>query len=269
MMRTVFLLVMILLMVMSSCNNEENLTYDEPDKKILFLHHSTGYNVYRGSKLDKRFVLNKQNYDVPRLLAEYNEKNGVKYSIERRYFPSGDPYPWKNYPYDYYNIWVKNAGNEPYMEEPTLEMLTPEYDLIVFKFCYPVSNVLDDTVADINSEKKTIANYKMQVNALKEKLKDFPDTEFLVWTGAAQVEANVSQDQAERANQFFHWFKEEWDEEGDNIHIFDFRKLETDGGLYLKPEHASSKTDSHPNSDFSAMAAEKFVDRMTGILSNS
>ena len=32
-------------------------------------------------------------------------------------FPKPNPYGWNNYPYDYYNIWVKNAGEELYMEE--------------------------------------------------------------------------------------------------------------------------------------------------------
>ena len=36
-------------------------------------------------------------------------------------FPKASPYGWHNYPYDYYDIWVKHAGNEPYMEEPSME----------------------------------------------------------------------------------------------------------------------------------------------------
>ena len=60
-----------------------------------------------------------------------------------------------NDPYDYYNIWVKNAGNEPYKGEPTLEILTSKYDVIIFKHCFPSSNVEPDTGApDINSKNK-------------------------------------------------------------------------------------------------------------------
>ena len=51
-----------------------------------------------------------------------------KYFIEEKIFPKAEPYGWNNYPYDYYNIWVKNAGEQPFMEEPTLEILTKEYD---------------------------------------------------------------------------------------------------------------------------------------------
>ena len=61
---------------------------------------------------------------------QYNAENGTNYRIIERAFPSGKPYKWKNYPFDYWNIWVKNAGYKPYMEEPTLETLTQLFDVI-------------------------------------------------------------------------------------------------------------------------------------------
>lgn len=205
---------------------------------------------------------------VPRLMKEYNESTGNRIAIEERYFPSGDPYPWKNYPYDYYNIWVKHAGNEPYMEEPTLEILTKEYDIIIFKHCFPVSEVKeDDPEADIESEKKTLANYKLQYLALREKLYEFPKTNFIVWTGAALLESVTNEEDARRADEFFNWVKGTWDQEGDNITIFDFRKLETEGGLYLKPEYSEDPSwDSHPNRKISTIAAREFVNTIIEVL---
>ncbi len=41
-------------------------------------------------------------------------------SLEEVAFPKSKPYGWNNYPYDYYNIWVNNAGPKPFMKEPTL-----------------------------------------------------------------------------------------------------------------------------------------------------
>ena len=61
---------------------------------------------------------------LPSLFEKYNKENNKNYLIKEMTFPKASPYGWHNYPYDYYNIWVKHAGNEPYMEEPTLEMLT-------------------------------------------------------------------------------------------------------------------------------------------------
>jgi hypothetical protein len=50
----------------------------------------------------------------------------------------------------------------------------------------------------------------------------------------------------------------EWNEEGDNIFLWDFYKLETEGELYLKPEFASGPDDSHPNPEFSGRVAPLF-----------
>jgi len=265
---------LILLLVLSvfalSCKEvQTNLKYENPETKIIFLHHSTGKNVWYGDvEQNKRFNFTESMCLVPRLLKEYNDLNEKKISIEERSFPLGKQYAWKNYPYDYYNIWVKNAGDKPYMEEPTLEMLTKEYNIIIFKHCFPVSNILeDDGTPDVNSEKKTLANYKLQYDTLKSKLHEFPNTQFIVWTGAALVEAKTNPGNAQRAVEFSNWVKEQWDEPGDNIEIFDFREIETEGGLYLKPEYAmDAKGDPHPNMLISEKAAKLFVEKIIEIV---
>ena len=101
-------------------------------------------------------------------------------------FPTTSGLPLGQLPYDYYNIWVKNAGDAPYQGEPTLEMLTKQYDVIVWKHCFPVGSILPDTgKPDVDSDEKRLENYKLQYAALKEKMRSFPDTKFIVWTGAA------------------------------------------------------------------------------------
>ena len=252
-----------MLLNLSCMNNKDEVTVENPHAKVLFLHHSTGMYVWKGSKLNKNWVLNKQNYDVPRQIIDYNKTSDSKIAIKQSYFPKGQPYPWENYPYDYYNIWVKNAGNKTFMEEPTLEMLTQDYDVIIFKFCFPVSSILDgDTVGDIDSKQKTLANYKLQMNAIKEKLNGFPGTKFLVWTGAALLEAHTNEAEANRAIKFADWMIYNWDTPSDNIEVFDFRKISTDGGLYLKPEYAAGPNDSHPNQEFAQIAAKAFVEKI-------
>ncbi len=248
------------------CNPITELKYENPDLKVIFLHHSTGNNVWYGDvDVYKRFHLTKKMCEVPRTLKEYNEKNNLKIDLVERAFPSGDPYPWKNYPYDYYNIWVKNAGKKKYMEEETLEMLTKNYDIIIFKHCFPVSDVLeDDSIADVNSEKKTLSNYKLQYEALKRKLYEFPENTFIVWTGAALTESNTKKEKAQRAREFSDWVKNTWDTPDDNIEIFDFRQISTDGGLYLKPEY-SYGGGSHPNASLSHKAAGLFAQKIISV----
>ena len=234
----------------------ETKTYEEPmssSAKVIYLHHSTGGVIWGGG--------------VDTTIANYNTNHGTKYSITQTEFPKSSPYGWNNYPYDYWNIWVNHAGSSAYMEEPTLEMLTQTYDVIVWKHCFPVSNVAADTGSpDITSSVKSEENYKLQYNALKAKMHEFPNKRFIVWTGAALVESATNAAEAGRARDFANWVKATWDEPGDNIYVWDFRNLETGGGLYLLPENAESTSDSHPNSTFAASAAPLIGQRIIDVI---
>lgn len=236
------------------------------EMKIVFLHHSTGFLIWEGG--------------VPEWFEKYNKEHGTDYQIVERVFPKRSPYGWNNYPYDYWNIWVNHAGDELFMEEPTLEILTREYDVIIFKHCFPVSDILEDTgYPDINSEDKRVENYKLHYTALKEKMHQFPNNKFIVWTGPARVENFSLLDRiywrlkgksihgrAKRAREFFDWVRNEWDEPGDNIYLWDFYELETEGGLYLKKEYAKSPNDSHPNENFARMVAPYFCQRIVDVI---
>jgi hypothetical protein len=248
---------------------------------IIFLHHSTGGVIWNSTKpsfvtkavrkINKRFtdVFSKK-ARLPLLFEKYNEEYGKNYIIKEMAFPKASPYGWHNYPYDYYNIWVKNAGEKPYMEEPTLEMLTKEYQVIIFKHCFPVSNIqADQDSADINSDLKTISNYKLQYLALRDKLHEFPDTKFILFTGAAQVKSNVTEDEAKRARAFFEWVTDEWDLPADNIYLWDLYKLQTEGGLYFKDKYSVSQTDSHPNEDFAGKAVKLLFNRVIDVIKDN
>jgi hypothetical protein len=155
--------------------------------------------------------------------SDYNKMNRTDYTITEFSFPKQVPYGWNNYPYDYYNIWVKNAGDKSYQEEPTLEILTVEYNVIIFKHCFPVSRISEDTgTPNIQSDEKRIENYKLQYNALKRKMHEFPNNKFIVWTPAACTKNNMTETEAKRTKQFYEWIINEWDEKGDNIFVWDF-----------------------------------------------
>jgi hypothetical protein len=234
--------------------------------KIVFLHHSTGGVIWAGRtwKVVQKVL---GTSDVASWFTEYNRANHTDLRIEQLEFPTGNDYEWANYPYDYYNIWVKHAGSAPYRGEPTLEMLTAKYDVIIWKHCFPVGNILPDTgVANIDSSEKRLENYKLQYAALKEKMHSFPDTRFIVWTGAALLQSGTTPDEARRTREFFDWVKSQWDEPGDNIFVWDFYQLETEGGPYLKPEYAASRNDSHPNSDFAGTVAPLFAQRIVNVI---
>ena len=270
--------ILILLAVsLISCNEQEKTS----DMNILYIHHSTGGVIWQGEKASiimraARKISTKlaeavgSKAKLPSLFDKYNQENNKNYLIKEIVFPKAAPYGWHNYPYDYYDIWVEHAGNEPYMEEPTLEMLTKLYQVISFKHCFPVSNIQPDKdSAYINSDYKSLANYKLQYNALRDKLHEFPDTKFIVWTGAALAKGAVSEEAAMRAREFFTWVKEEWDLPEDNIWLWDFYELETEGGLYLKDEYATSDTDSHPNTVFASNAVGLIFNRIVDVIESN
>lgn len=247
---TVFLIIFLFI----SCEQDTRSPY----MNIIFLHHSTGHVIWDGD-----------NHSLKSLFRDYNQKYDTNYAIKEMNFPKKSPYGWKNYPYDYYNIWVKNAGEEPYMEEPTLEMLTKDYQVIMFKHCFPVSKIkADQESPDINSDVKTLSNYKLQYEALRDKLHEFPNTKFIVWTGAALVESRTTEEEALRAKEFFEWVMNEWDQPGDNIYIWDLYSLQTEGGLYLKDEYAKSSSDAHPNKEFAGKAVDLLFNRVIDIIDN-
>jgi hypothetical protein len=248
---------------------------------IVFLHHSTGEVIWKGGrstliakvagKISARLAdIVSPQARLPYLMEKYNKVHGKNYFIEELAFPKVTPYGWKNYPYDYYNIWVKNEGEGTYNDEPTLEILTKKYKVIIFKHCFPVSNIqADQDSADINSEFKSISNYKLQYGALRDKLNQFPDTKFILFTGAAQVKAGITEEEAQRANEFFKWVTDEWDIPGDNIFLWDLYSLETEEGLYLRDEYALTPNDSHPNGTFAARVCNLLFSRIIDVIENN
>ena len=223
------------------------------DTNIIFLHHSTGKIIWDGG--------------VEEWFKNYNRTNKVNYSIVEQNFPKETPYGWNNYPFDYWNIWVKHASEEPYKKEPTLEMITKQYDIVIWKHCFPVGDIKEDTgESNINSEIKSLENYMIQYEALKEKMKKFNQTKFIVWSIPALVEKKTTEEKASRAKEFYNWVKNEWDQKGDNIYLWDFYELETEGGLYLKNEYAQSQENSHPDKVFAEKVAPYFCQRIVDVI---
>ena len=274
--RYLFYIFVLIAFSLVSCKQKEKAA----EMKIIFLHHSTGDVIWNGAppnfftkaarKVGSSFAdqVTRKGY-LPQLFESYNKEHHKNYLIEEMEFPKASPYGWNNYPFDYYNIWVNHAGEEPFNEEPTLELLTKDYQLIIFKHCYPVSNIEpDQDSADINSYVHTVSNYKLQYNALKRKLHTFPETNLILFTGAVRVKSALTEDEARRTKEFFTWVKEEWDQPGDNIYIWDLYSLQRGGGLYFKDEYAQSADDSHPNGKFAKNAADLLFTRIIDVIEN-
>jgi hypothetical protein len=111
---------------------------------------------------------------------------------------------------------------------------------------------------DIDSEEKRLENYKLQYNALKTKMHEFPATKFIVWTPAVCNKNQLTADEADSTLKFQKWVIEEWKEKGDNIFIWDFYSYETEGGKYLLDKYSEGPLNSHPNSILASRVSPLF-----------
>ncbi len=239
--KTLFRLLVLIVTVLTSCSQPEN-------HRVIFLHHSTGENVFYEGK-------------VKEWIDQYNQETKNNIEITERAFPN-EPYEWKNYPFDYWNLWV-NGNCDP--EKPGIECLNTlaaEYDVIIFKHCFPGAQVLEDTgEADSTFERKSLENYKAQYRALRDLMDSYPDNLFIVWTLAPLHRLSTTPENALRARQFVEWVKNEWrSEDGgerDNILVFDFWELTAEHSenpdqgqvncLRYEYERDHESDDSHPN----------------------
>lgn len=216
--------------------------------KALFLHHSTGSGLYSAGK-------------VSDWVKTYNSANGTNFQITERAYPN-TPWPWENYPYDYWKLWVNNSCNNSNPNIECLPSLASNYGLVIFKHCYPGASVNPDTGSpDITSSRKSLENYKLQYRALRTLMDGMPDKKFMVWTLVPLHRLATTTEQAARAYEFVKWVKNNWlSEDGKshpNIFVFDFFSLAaemnenpTNGKQYcLKYEYEGSHSseDSHPN----------------------
>ncbi|MDA8140543.1 MAG: hypothetical protein M0036_18005 [Desulfobacteraceae bacterium] len=139
------------------------------NERILFLHHSTGAGVYGGG-------------DVPGWIEDYNRTSGANYIISERSYPNS-PYPWSNYPYDYWNLWVNGACNSSQTGIECLSTLTQNYEVIIFKHCFPGAAIQADSGAPAaNTADQELQNYRLQYRALRDVMDGYPHNIFIVWT---------------------------------------------------------------------------------------
>ena len=218
------------------------------DASAILLHHSTGAMVY-------------YNGDVPEWIADWNASHGTAYTITEEDFPT-DAYGWKNYPYDYWRLWINSPGEAG---QRTLAALAAAYDVIIWKHCYPGAAIQADIGdPDITAEARRLENYKLQYQALKAQMRSYPGTRFIVWTLAALLATATTPAEAARARAFKEWVVNEWDEPGDNIFVWDFFELETEGGNVLVPDNAGAG--SHPNKTFCPQVGPLFAQRVIDVI---
>jgi len=217
-------------------------------QSAIFLHHSTGQGVFVDGK-------------VASWINQYNSINGTNYTVTARHYP-GTPYPWENYPYDYWNLWLNGQCSSVDINIQCLGNILQSYDMVIFKHCFPGAGIMPDNGASaVNSSVKTIGNYKLQYRALRNLMDQYPAKKFIVWTLAPLHRLETTTEEAARAREFVNWVKSTWlSEDGKahpNIYIFDFYNLVAESNtnpvngkvncLKYEYEMSHSDGDSHPN----------------------
>jgi hypothetical protein len=239
------------------------------NEKIIFLHHSTGEGVYWDG-------------GVPEWISDYNSEHGTSYQIFERNYPDS-PYPWENYPYDYWNLWINGACDSGNPNIECMDTLTQSYDVIIFKHCFPGAAVEPDTGnPDITSQTKSLENYKLQYQALRDMIDSYPNNVFIVWTLAPLHRLATTEDEATRAKEFVDWVKNNFlTEDGNNhpnITIFDFWGIVAEDDPNpsmgkvncLKYEYEGShfSSDSHPNYTANQTAGPQFAQTIVDAIEN-
>jgi hypothetical protein len=254
----------IFLVIVSAC-----IFTDLSAQKALFLHHSTGGGVYFEG-------------NVSGWISDYNSANKANYEVTERAYPDS-PYPWENYPYDFWKLWVNPAtscnNNQPGVE--CIGSLTAKYNVIIFKHCFPGAGIdPDGATSSVSSSSKTLGNYKLQYRAIREMMDKYPANKFIVWTLAPLHRNATSADDAARAKQFVDWVKNDWlKEDGKNhpnIFVFDFWGIVAESNQTplkgavncLKYDYEGSHTgnDSHPNTAANKAAGPLFAEFIVNTL---
>ncbi len=242
---------------------------DAGNQRIIFLRHSTGGNVFEQGGVKSWF-------------DDYNQTNGTTYDISMRAYPD-TPYQWRNYPYDYWNLWINPNGpaSAGRLGVDTLENLAANYDMIIFKHCFPGADIVADSgSANVSSSVKSLQNYKLQYRALREKFDRMPETIFMVWTLAPRHRLYTNSASASRAKTFVEWVKNEWlTEDGKahpNIFVFDFwgyvaedRSNPPNGRintLRYEYERSHSSSDSHVNTQGNRVVGPLFAQQVVDVI---
>jgi hypothetical protein len=142
-----------------------------------------------------------------------------------------------------------------------------ENEIILFKSCYPNSDVIGEGTSpgDPFNKNKTIWNYKAVFEKLGEIFSASPRKLFIYLTAPPIVASQTSAENAARAREFNNWVKTKFAasyRERSNLSnflVFDLFDVLTDQSGFLRIEFKRSDSDSHPNIQGSIEATRRFM----------
>jgi hypothetical protein len=198
--------------------------------RIIFLHHSCGANlIAQGGVREGLTALGYEFYD-----HGYNE-DGLVLADGTATGTNFDVPDDNTNPDGYAAIFAQPLHDPP---DNTFSHLM-QYDMIVFKSCFPVSNIGDDA---------QLEEYESYYISIRERMDQYPDKIFVVVTQPPEIPADSTLDAAARARSFAIWLSsDEYLSGHPNVFVFDFFGLLAGGDNFLKSEYRTDESDAHPN----------------------
>lgn len=254
---------------------------------LVFIHHSCGENWLNNSLNDA-------------LLAKsyIDERNDITYGTELSP-DSGRPESLGDIPGDNTNMnnWIL-WFNDYLNAVKSHQCDTGTNKIIMFKSCYPISNIEDDGTEPGNpfSDDQSIVNYKAvyrhpdgsgntytndsyTYKPLEDIFAANPNILFIPVTAPSCVPNDTSVENADRARQFNNWLKGEWltgykARTGlNNVAVFDWFDVlanpndASDSQRNMtKSEYRTSNSDSHPNDTANAYSTKIFATNSTNFI---
>jgi len=212
--------------------------------QIIFLHHSVGANLIaqggvrqRLTALDYEFF--DHGYNGDGLVLADGTSAGLDFDVP------GD----NTDPDGFAAIFAQPLHDPP---DNTFSHLM-EYDVIVFKSCYPVSNIQSDA---------QLAEYKTYYLSIRSRMDQYPDKIFIVVTPPPEIPADSDAQAAARARDFADWLASSQYRSGHaNVFTFDFFDLMADPSTdMLRAGYRTSEIDAHPNELANQTAGPLFAD---------
>lgn len=199
--------------------------------QIIFMHHSTGQGLIDQGGVREAFTkLGYQfwdhGYNEDGLTNASGEKPGVNWAVPD---DNTDPDGWQTI---FAQRVTKPASN-------TLSHML-EYDVIIFKSCFPTSDIQDDD---------QLENYRTYFLSIRDVIDKYPDKLFIAFTTPPLVPGSTSPEAAARARRWAEYLTSpEYLDGHPNIFVFDFFNQLADKDGYLQAKYRGEDPgDSHPN----------------------
>jgi hypothetical protein len=127
-----------------------------------------------------------------------------------------------------------------------------QYDVIIFKSCFPNSNIGDD---------EQLAQDKSYYLSIRDRIDQYPDKLFIAVTQPPQVPGSSNRDEARRARALADWLaSDEFLAGHPNLRAFDFFGQLAGDDNFLRREYRIDNEDAHPNEQANQEIGPRFVE---------